>query len=134
MHLPEEYMERALEASPLFSGMSGREASLCLACSGASEEHHGKGSLVFTQNQTRPKGSMCCLKSTVNVCRESAGGRRAVMARVDAPGDLLARCMFFWAPPQLRVQRAGRTPVRVLGIPARFFYATCEKPALCIRA
>ena len=126
MHLPEEYMERALEASPLFSGMSGHEASLCLACSGASEEHHGKGSLVFAESDP-PERLYVLLEGTVNVCRESAEGRRAVMARVDAPGDLFGEVHVFLGRPSYGCSVLAETPVRVLGIPARFFYATCEK-------
>jgi len=119
-------MERALEASPLFSGMTGHEARLCLACSGAVEEQHGKGALVFGESDP-PERLYVLLEGVVNVCRESSEGRRAVMARVDAPGDLFGEVHVFLGRPSYGCSVLAETPVRVLGIPARFFYATCEK-------
>ena len=119
-------MERALEASPLFSGMSGQEARLCLACSGAVEDQHGKGGLIFAESDP-PERLYVLLDGTVNVCRESTEGRRAVMARVDKAGDLFGEVHVFLGRPTYGCSVLAETPVRVLGIPGRFFYATCEK-------
>ena len=91
-------MERALEASPLFSGMTGQEARMCLACSGAFEEQHGKGALIFAESDP-PERLYVLLEGAVNVCRESTEGRRAVMARVDAPGDLFGEVHVFLGRP-----------------------------------
>lgn len=125
-NLHKEYMERALEASPLFSGMTGQEAGMCLACSGAFEEQHGKGALIFAESDP-PERLYVLLEGAVNVCRESTEGRRAVMAHVDAPGDLFGEVHVFLGRPSYGCSVLAETPVRVLGIPARFFYATCEK-------
>lgn len=119
-------MERALEASPLFSGMTGPEARLCLQCSGAREEAHGKGALVFTESDP-PNRLFVLLEGVVSVCRDSADGKRAVMARVDAPGDLFGEVHVFLGRPSYGCSVLAETPVRVLAIPGRFFYATCEK-------
>ena len=119
-------MNRAMEASPLFSGMSGPEARLCLQCSGALEERHGKGALIFAESDP-PERLFVLLEGVVNVCRESAEGRRAVMARIDAPGDLFGEVHVFLGRPSYGCSVLAETPARVLAIPGRFFYATCEK-------
>ena len=115
-------MERALEASLLFSGMTGQEARMCLACSGAFEEQHGKGALIFAESDP-PERLYVLLEGAVNVCRESTEGRRAVMARVDAPGDLFGEVHVFLGRPSYGCSVLAETPVRILGIPARFFCA-----------
>lgn len=119
-------MERALETSPLFSGMSADEARQCLKCSGAAEERHGKGAVIFTETDP-PLRLYVLLEGAVNVCRESAEGRRAVMARIDEPGDLFGEVHVFLGRPGYGCSVLAEAPSRVLSIPAQFFYATCEK-------
>lgn len=122
----ENPMGRALEACPLFSGMTGTEARQCLQCSGALEERHGRGALVFAESDP-PTRLFVLLEGAVSVGRESAEGRRAVMARVEAPGDLFGEVHVFLGRPSYGCSVLAETPVRVLAIPGRFFYATCEK-------
>ncbi|SDF91728.1 Crp/Fnr family transcriptional regulator [Desulfovibrio legallii] len=119
-------MEQALRICPLFGGMTPEEARRCLACSGAAITAHAKGSLIFGETDP-PARLYVLLEGAVSVCRESAQGRRAVMAHIDQPGDLFGEVYVFLGQASYGCSVLAESPARVLGIPGRFFYATCEK-------
>ena len=80
-------MDQALKNCDLFAHMTADEARLCLGCSGAVEEKYGRGGMVFCETDT-PTRLFVLLEGSVTVGRDSADGRRAVMARIGSPGDL----------------------------------------------
>ena len=119
-------MDQALRTCPLFHGMTPEEARRCLACSGAAVSSHAKGSLIFAETDP-PARLYVLLDGAVSVCRESAQGRRAVMAHIDQPGDLFGEVYVFLDQAAYGCSVLAESQTRVLGIPGRFFYATCEK-------
>ncbi|MBO5491220.1 MAG: Crp/Fnr family transcriptional regulator [Desulfovibrio sp.] len=118
--------ERRVAVCPLFRGMTAEEAVRCLQCSGAAEERHGRGALIFAEADP-PSRLFVLLEGTVSVCRESLEGRRAVMARIDAPGELFGEVHAFLGRPGYGCSVLAETPARVLGIPAKFFFGTCTQ-------
>ena len=119
-------MNQALKSCDLFAHMSPDEAKLCLGCSGAVEEKYGKGGMVFCETDA-PTRLFVLLEGAVSVGRDSADGRRAVMARIDRPGDLFGEVYVFLDQASYGCSVQAESPVRVLAIPAKFFYSTCEK-------
>ena len=87
-------MDQALKNCDLFAHMTSDEARLCLGCSGAVEEKFGKGGMVFCETDS-PTRLFVLLEGSVTVGRDSADGRRAVMARIDSPGDLFGEVYVF---------------------------------------
>lgn len=122
----EERMDQALKNCDLFAHMSPDEAKLCLGCSGAIEEKHSKGGMVFCETDA-PTRLFVLLEGAVSVGRDSADGRRAVMARVDSPGDLFGEVYVFLDQSNYGCSVQAESAVRVLAIPAKFFYSSCEK-------
>lgn len=119
-------MDQAIEHCPLFSGMTAEEARRCLACSGAAEERHAKDGLVFCESDT-PRRLYVLLEGAVCVCRDSAEGRRAVLDRIHKPGELFGEVYVFLGQKNYGFCVQAETAVRLLAIPGKFFYATCEK-------
>ncbi len=119
-------MDQALKNCDLFAHMTSDEARLCLGCSGAVEEKYGRGGMVFCETDS-PTRLFVLLEGSVTVGRDSADGRRAVMARVDSPGDLFGEVYVFLDQTTYGCSVQAESPVRVLAIPAKFFYSTCEK-------
>lgn len=119
-------MDQAIQHCPLFSGMTVEEAQRCLACSGATEERHAKGALVFCETD-RPRCLYVLLEGAVCVCRDGAEGRRAVFDRMQKPGDIFGEVYVFIEQKNYACCVQTETAVRLLSIPGRFFYATCEK-------
>ena len=122
----EERMDQALKNCDLFAHMTADEARLCLGCSGAVEEKYGRGGMVFCETDT-PTRLFVLLEGSVTVGRDSADGRRAVMARIGSPGDLFGEVYVFLDQTTYGCSVQAESPVRVLAIPAKFFYSTCEK-------
>lgn len=119
-------MYGALADSPLFSGITMEDARACLECSGAQNRLHPRGGQIFGEDDP-PVRLYVLLEGSVTVLRHSAGGRRAVIARIDRPGEIFGEVYVFLGRPGYGCSVEAESAARVLGIPCRFFYGTCEK-------
>ncbi len=117
-------MDQGIKKSRLFAGMIQEELDSCLTCSGAVMKRYEKNQMIFRQSD-RPDRLYVMVEGQVSVCRDSAMGKRTLVAAFNEAGDLFGEVYVFLEKKEYDYYAVADSASKVLEIPGSFLYRNC---------
>lgn len=114
-------MGSGLEGSPLFAGMERGDIDRCLRDSGARLVSYERDEMIFCQGD-EPRELTLLAEGAVNICNDSALGKRSLVALIDRPGELFGEVFVFLGHKEYEHYAQAAAACKVLHIPKEYLF------------